>query len=117
MGCLLILDPSPEDEKWDWLDVGCKPIFELGGTFFWNCLDWKQVRCNSQRKTEALDLGMRTDAGWEKAADSMSMRAQCTAQHLAQKEGRGSLRVRGFSYSTSALPRLQRVLSLAEKAG
>ena len=78
------------------------------------------MRCNSQRKTEALDLGMRTDAGWEKAADSMSMTAHCTAQNLTQKEERGSLRVRGCSYSSSALtvlPRLQRVLSLAEKAG
>ena len=32
LGFILILDPSPEDGKWDWLHVGCKPIFELGGT-------------------------------------------------------------------------------------
>ena len=90
------------------------------GSSFWNYLDWKQVRCNSQRKTEALDLGMRTAAGCEKAADSMSMTAHSIAQNLTQKEERGSLRVRGCSYSSSAFtvfPRLQEVLWLAEKAG
>ncbi len=88
------------------------------GSSFCNCLDWKQVRCNSQRKLR--HLGLRTDAGWQKATDSKSTTAHCTAQNLTQKEERGSLRVRGCSYTSSALtvlPRLQEVLSLTEKSG
>ena len=103
-----------EDGKWD------RPGGWNVGSALWNYLDWKQVRCSSQRKAEVLHLDMRTDAGSVKAADSLSLTTHCTAQNLKHKVERDSLRVRGCSHPSNVLAilsRQQEVFPFAEKQG
>lgn len=112
LGHILILEPMRAPRGWNvgLARHGVSPLEPFG---------LEAGEMSSQRKTEVLDVAMRTDSGSGKAADSTPLMAHCRATESEAHRSKRSLRVRGCSHLLSflaVLPQRQEALPLTEKA-